>query len=447
MTKPSAARDKHRESIIQSAGARRVRRPGTKRQLGIVVFVFIVVAIAVAAAFILVKPRNEVFTLRDYTTAVVEVRTIRDELQLGGTVRVRTEAMVRAPSAGVLQSLLVDVGAWVTPGQLVAVLDAEQLRVTLENLRKNLVQSTRAFEGLLLAREQAILLSSRAGETLEAALEDAIADLENARALHETGTITSSALRDAEDLGESARGALEDHDEDSSIAARFHELDKLDAEDTITNIRESIALVEEQIKETDIVSPIDGQVVWTVDTVTTVGEEVAENAPIMRVADTRDPFVETSIEDQYVADIEVGQPALITISGDDFTGTIERIGLLAQTPDAGGAPTVGLYLSVEVEDLEVIPGSTALAELTVGVVPDALVLPRGPYLSTGNRLYLYRVDGSTGVRIQATFGAVTERYVEIVAGVEAGDEIIISSYQNYIDFETVELGDRGGEND
>ena len=131
---------------------------------------------------------------------------------------------------------------------------------------------------------------------------------------------------------------------------------------------------------------------------------------------------------------------MVTISGQDFPGSIERIGLLAVIPSGGGPPEVELDLSVEVEDFEALPGGTALAELIVGVVPDALVLPRGPFLSTGNHLYLYKVEGSTAVRTQATFGAVTEQYVQIVSGVSAGDEIVTSSYQNYIDFASIDLG-------
>ena len=72
-------------------------------------------------------------------------------------------------------------------------------------------------------------------------------------------------------------------------------------------------------------------------------------------------------------------------------------------------------------------------------LPDVLVLPRGPYLVTGNRTYLYLVEGAAAVRTPVTYGAVTEQYVQIISGVTVGDEIITSSYQNYIDFESIDL--------
>ena len=101
----TSSTDKHHESIIGSSKTRRVRRPGSKRQLRIILYVFVIVVAAVAAAYFILRPEDESYTLRDFTTSVVEVRTIQDDLQLGGTVRARTEATVRAPAAGILESV------------------------------------------------------------------------------------------------------------------------------------------------------------------------------------------------------------------------------------------------------------------------------------------------------------------------------------------------------
>ena len=436
----ATTRERHREPIIQGPHARRVRRPGSGRQVRIIVFVFVIIGVAIGAAYLLLRPRNESYTLRDYATALVTVRTIQDDLQLGGTVRARTEATIRAPVSGILESLAVDVGAWVTPGQVVATLDAEDLQEAYAALQQNLIQSSRAHESLLLNHEQARILSGRVKEDRQAALQEAKDNLADARELHKLGTITTSALEDAQETVAAAEEALKEHDEDESIAEKFRRINRLNSEDNLAALDKSIADIRQQLQETTITAPMEGRVVWTIDTITAVGSKINADVPIMQLADTRDPFVETVIEEQYVSDIALGQEVVVTISGQDFPGSIERIGLLAVIPSGGGPPEVELDLSVEVEDFEALPGGTALAELIVGVVPDALVLPRGPFLSTGNHLYLYKVEGSTAVRTQATFGAVTEQYVQIVSGVSAGDEIVTSSYQNYIDFASIDLG-------
>jgi HlyD family secretion protein len=77
----------------------------------------------------------------------------------------------------------------------------------------------------------------------------------------------------------------------------------------------------------------------------------------------------------------------------------------------------------------------------IGETPDAMVLPRGQYLTSGNRRYLYRVEGETATRIPFEYGTITDSYVQIVSGVAPGDVIITSTYQNFIDYPTIELGE------
>lgn len=186
-------------------------------------------------------------------------------------------------------------------------------------------------------------------------------------------TITASALQNADDVDGNARIALLDHDAGAAISERLHELQREGSEDNLESIRDEIADVEEQLEETRVTAPIRGRVIWTIDTVTSIGEPIAQDAAILRIADTRDPFVQTAIEEQYVPDLVLGQPVVVTVGGEDFVGFIERIGLLAVTPPEGGIPTVDLDISVEAENIEVLPGSTAFAELIVGELPDAVV--------------------------------------------------------------------------
>src|SRR6056297_3469216 len=118
---------KHQESILASSGVKRVRPPGSRRQLKIMVFILFVITASGLAGYFLIRPEGDTYRLRDYMSATVEIRTLQDDLQLGGTVRARTEAMVRAPVNGVLKSVNVEVGDWVEPGDLLANIKAEAL--------------------------------------------------------------------------------------------------------------------------------------------------------------------------------------------------------------------------------------------------------------------------------------------------------------------------------
>jgi HlyD family secretion protein len=72
-----------------------------------------------------------------------------------------------------------------------------------------------------------------------------------------------------------------------------------------------------------------------------------------------------------------------------------------------------------------------------------MMIPRGPYLTTGSQRYLYKVEGNVARRVDVTFGVMEGNTVEVLTGVEAGDEVITSGYQNFIEFEQITL-ERGG---
>lgn len=436
----SQAQGKHASSILAGAATGRVRRPGQRRQLSVLAFVLVVTATAVIVTAMIVLRQDGTYRLANYQASPVTRRTIVDGIQLGGTVRVRSESVVRAPTPGLLSAVLVGVGDGVAAGQVVARIDAKQLAEAVAQTEQQLASAERALQSLGLAWSQQLLSARQQRAALAAVVGDAEDALIVAEALFAAGSVSAAALADARGALGAASLAVTNHDESRGTAARLHELDVAGQEATILQLRTQLADLREQYAATDVRSPIAGRVIWTVDTVTTIGEPLAELAEIVRVADTRDPFVESSVEEQYVADLEIGQPVELTIGERSYPGTVERIGLLAQAPPEGGVPKVDLDIAVEAGGDEVLPGSTALASLVIGEVPDALVLPRGPFLVTGNRSYLYVVQDGTARRTTATFGAVTPEYVEVTSGVAEGAIVITSSYQDYVDLETIVLG-------
>lgn len=80
-----------------------------------------------------------------------------------------------------------------------------------------------------------------------------------------------------------------------------------------------------------------------------------------------------------------------------------------------------------------------VGELEVGEQQDVLYLPRGPYLTTGSQKYLYVVEGDTAVKREVSFGTVQGSGIVILRGVEEGQEVIVSGYQNYIEYKSVKL--------
>ena len=141
----------------------------------------------------------------------------------------------------------------------------------------------------------------------------------------------------------------------------------------------------------------------------------------------------------------------LTVGARALAGAVIAIGSVARQSADGLGATVLVRVRPDPEAGKLLPGASAVGVLEIGVKDAALVLPRGPFLTTGSQRYLYRIEGDRAVRVAATFGLTEGNQVEVVSGVAEGDRMIVSGYQNFIEHETVSLltvaGRRSGAGD
>lgn len=437
--------DKRTAPIVSPGGplgrSRRVRRAGSRRQGVIALFTLVVIAGLIAAAYYWFMPQEQAFTVNEYTSAAVVVRTIQNTVERSGVVESRRTASVTTPERGFVSRLLVDEGDWVTAGQVLVRVDARDLGDQLASLERSYERSRRDYDRYLLSHAFNLQGYDRKRANLLVAIEDAEESLAATRELQQIGSVSLRELREAERKVSTAYDALADHDADVDQAISLHRLSVQNYEDDLQATRGEIDALGARIAATTIAAPITGRVIAVSAAARNTGELVAQYATLVELADTRNPLVRATIEEQYVASVSVGQPVAVEISGSRVAGAIERIGQTAATGSDGGT-VVELTVAIDIGSSEVLPGSSALAEVLLGEIPDALVLPRGPFLTSGNRRYLYVVEDGTARRVPVEFGLVTTSLVQITSGVRAGDQIITSSYQNYIDRQEIILGGR-----
>ncbi|MEE8440861.1 MAG: HlyD family efflux transporter periplasmic adaptor subunit [Spirochaetia bacterium] len=429
-----------RNEVVQVGATGRVRRAGSQRQARIALFVILVMAAVLAAGYFAFIPREETRTVGNYSLSTVAVATLQDTVELSGVVSARAEAAVTAPESGTMGLLLVAEGEWVTNGQLVAILETEELQDQLDSKRLQLQREQRDFDRFLLQHEYDLRRFDRKRENLSDTTADAREELADTQELYDLGSASLSELEEWQDKVDTAQDAIEDHDAEVEEALAIHELTKGNYEDDRLTIREDINDLEERILDARVTSPMTGRVVSITDAATTNGARIVQYQTLMEIADSRNPLILSEIEEQYVDLISVGQPVAVEISGTRVVGAIERIGLTAQSSSDGGTPTVELDIAIDVGDAEIISGTSTIVEVLIGEIANAIVLPRGPYLTSRNRKYLYRVDGQAADRVEVTFGMITDNSVQILTGVEPGDQIITSSYTNFIDYKTVQIG-------
>lgn len=155
-----------------------------------------------------------------------------------------------------------------------------------------------------------------------------------------------------------------------------------------------------------------------------------------------DPLkVDFRVPEMYLSKVGVGQQ--LTLRLDALPGQ-ERPGLVyAVSPlvDAGGR-SILLRATVANADSLLRPGMFARVQLLFNQ-DKALVAPEAALSPSGETQYVYRVKDGVAERREVTIGERREGKVEILTGVAAGDQLVVSGLQRVTDGGAVQVVNNG----
>jgi HlyD family secretion protein len=164
------------------------------------------------------------------------------------------------------------------------------------------------------------------------------------------------------------------------------------------------------------------------------GAAVRRGDVIARVARLDSFRVEATASDMHAARITVGAPVRVPLGGRTLTGAV------AAVYPAIEQGTV--RFAVDLAE----PSDTALRQnlrLDVHVVDrvrdGVLRIPRGIATGSGRVQHVFVVHGNHAERVRVRLGEIGAEAVEVLEGLEVGDEVIVSDMQDYEHRETVKL--------
>lgn len=105
---------------------------------------------------------------------------------------------------------------------------------------------------------------------------------------------------------------------------------------------------------------------------------------------------------------------------------------------------VDVHLELETDPSLFRPYSNVTANIHLGIYRNSLYLPRGTYLTSGQQLFVYVIEGSKAARRDVRFGLIEGNNIQILSGLERGDRVITSSYDQYRHLDEIEILPEGG---
>jgi HlyD family secretion protein len=206
---------------------------------------------------------------------------------------------------------------------------------------------------------------------------------------------------------------------------RAQQLGQLNA--SVQRLQANLDMIKKNLDGLTVCAPINGQL-------SALNVEIGQSAhPGERLGqiDVLGTYkVRAGIDEFYLSRIRAGQRGVFEFSGQDHQVKITKI-----YPEVReGRFEVDMYFE-DTPPAGIRRGQTVQVRLALGDTADATLLPRGAfYQKTGGR-WVFVIDrsGTTAVKRAVTLGRQNPMMIEVVAGLEPGDQVVTSSYDMFGD--------------
>jgi HlyD family secretion protein len=217
-----------------------------------------------------------------------------------------------------------------------------------------------------------------------------------------------------------------------SISLELQRLDSVSAEEqkkqiaaSVERMKANLSLLRSNMEKLLVRAPADGILSsFNVE----IGETRSAGERLGQI-DIMDGYkMRANIDERYVSRVVPGQEAELDFGGKTYGLFVSKI----FTGVTGGAFQVDMMFSDGVPD-NIKRGQTIQMRLQFSTPTEALILKRGGFFQQtgGNWVYVVDPSGSYAVKRNIKLGRQNTRYYEVLEGLDAGENVIISSYENY----------------
>jgi membrane fusion protein (multidrug efflux system) len=317
---------------------------------------------------------------RPVAVARISVATVEERIQGSGELQAKDRATIASEVEGVVTELAVDEGDRVEEGALLLAIDPEKRGLAARNARAQLADAN-------------------------AALAEAEREQKRVVVLHEKG-IASDAQLDQRSTG------LE--------RARSH----------VESARAGAGVAERTLRDARLRAPFSG---WIANRKVSRGEYVVPGRPLFELV-ALDPIeVEFSVAERDSARVHIGQQVGVLVApypDETFHGEVTVISPIVDTRTR----TLRVKARIANPDGRLRPGLFARTDLGIAEREGALLVPEQAVLqrSDGEVVFVATAENHAR-RVVVKTGLHREGQVEIVEGLAAGDEVIVSGHAALVD--------------
>ena len=370
---------------------------------------------------------------RDVRVARVAPGVFRDEIVVRASAEPFSAIVLDSVESGRVEEVVAHDGQRVAKGDLLFRLSNPQRNLELLARQTEYAQQISNLATLRVAQEASRTDHQRRLADLEFALEQARKQHARNASLAARGFLSTAALEDAADRLAQQRRLLDDERASSAAEEQVRGRVLQQIEGVIAGLQAGLKLVNETVDALAVRAPAAGVLT---DFRLLVGETVRPDQRIGRIDDPQRFKLVAQVDEFYLSRVTTGRPGLVVQDGARYPLRVATI--YPQVKD--GRFTVEMVFTGPQPPV-ISPGQGLDARLTLGEPARALLLPQGAYAGDGGGAWVFVAapDGRHAARRTVRLGRRNDTQVEVLSGLAAGEDVIVSGYTSFGKAERLEL--------
>ncbi len=379
--------------------------------------------------------RDDSSTLRvnQETLSISEVRAgeFNDYIRISGQVHPMTTIQVSPREAGIVEEIVIEEGTQVKAGDVIIRLSNDDLDLEILNSEANLAEKENALRNTMIQMEQEKMQLSLNILELETEVKRKGRALESQKRLFDDGLIGKEEyLRSEEDYTLFCK-KLEVTIARAEQDSMYREVQIRQMEESLKNMKINMQRIRNRKANLDVKAPIDGEL-GLIEV--GLGESVGSGMKIGQINAVGSYKIEAQIDEHYIDRVSAGLTATFERQNETFDAVIRKV-----YPEVRGGKFQADFKFSGEQPANIRTGQTYYLNLQLGQPEKAILIPRGTfYQKTGGKwIYVVSPEGEKAVKREIRIGRQNPQFYEVLEGLEAGEKVITSGYDNFGDNEVL----------
>jgi HlyD family secretion protein len=416
ISKLSEARSTLAPGISGQGMDRRIQKETSKIQLAaygagaIAVLVFAWWVFDTLAAGRSLTVNSQRIAISPVTTGVYE-----DFIPLRGRLVPRSTVFLDAIEGGRVEQTLVEDGALVEAGDLIAVLSNTNLQLEVLGREAAVTEQLNNMRTIELQLEQNRLAHKRNLVEIDYQITRLGREIARQRELLRTNLVSQSTIDNLEDELTYYRNRRDVTLESQATDARMQVQQLEQLRQAGEQLQAGLGFARKNLGDLNVRAPVAGKLSgFNIE----VGQSIARGGRLGQIDDPAGYKLNARIDEYYLGRVDLELPATA-----EHNFEVDMI--FDEQPD-------GLRR-----------GQTLQTRLTLGDNTDAILIPNGAfYQETGGKwVFVVAPDGSEAIKRTVQLGRRNSTFIEVLDGLEPGEHVITSPYTSFVGMDRLSLKD------